>query len=53
MMNGAYKEYHPDGKTIKITVENKNDKKNGAWKEFDSTGKLISTKKYKDDVESK
>jgi antitoxin component YwqK of YwqJK toxin-antitoxin module len=50
LMNGEHKEYHEDGKTIKISGSYLNDKKNGTWKEFDKEGKLINTQVYKNDV---
>jgi len=47
--NGSYSAYYfPSGK-IYITGSFKDGKKEGVFKEYDINGKLISTKKYRDD----
>jgi antitoxin component YwqK of YwqJK toxin-antitoxin module len=47
MMDGFYREYYEDGKTLKTEGTYKKDNKVGVWKEYDKTGKVIKTEKFK------
>ena len=53
MMEGLYREFFEDGKTVKLQGQYVKDKKEGAWKEFSKEGKATKTEKYKNDVLTK
>lgn len=48
-LNGSYTAYFFPTGNIYLQGFHKNGKKEGTWKEYDVNGKLISTKKYKND----
>jgi antitoxin component YwqK of YwqJK toxin-antitoxin module len=52
-MEGDYREFFEDGKTLKASGTYSDDKKNGTFKEFDKEGKVLKTEKYKMDVLTK
>ena len=49
-MEGQYNEFFEDGKTLKLSGNYSNDKKNGSWKEYDKDGNVVKTEKFKDDL---
>ena len=47
--NGAFTSYYIQNGNLHETGQYKNGKKEGIWKEYNVEGKLLSTKKYKND----
>ena len=49
--NGPFASYYFESGKIHEVGQFKNGKKEGVWKEYDINGKLISTKKYKNNIQ--